>query len=165
MTIFSIKWWHRKKLVDPLPKPVILLGEFNNPNTLWRCKDTNKKGKILEKVINENDMCLLNNGTLTYVNLSRKNHSAIDLTICNPSVYIDFTWTVHDDTCGSDHFPIMIKSIEPCSEKILRWKLDKANWETFKEKCKNKLAKYREKPQHSRALHRNANWNSKRLRS
>ena len=62
-------------------------------------------------------MCLLNNGTLTYVNTSSGNHSDIDLTSCNPTVYTDFTWKVHDETCGSDHFPILIKSTEPISEK------------------------------------------------
>ena len=104
------------------------------------CKDTNKKGKILEKITNENDMCLLNNRALTYVKSSSGNHSAIDLTICNPTVYMDFTWKVHDDTCSSDHFPILIKSTEPSSEKIPRcWKFDQANWEIFKEKCRNKL--------------------------
>ena len=52
---------------------------------------------------------------------------------------MDFTWKVHDDTCGSDHFSILIKSTEPSSKKIPCWKLDMANWEIFKEKCKNKL--------------------------
>ena len=84
-------------------------------------------------------MCLLNNGALTYVNPSSGNHSAIDLTICNPTVHMDFTWKVHDDTFGRDHFPILIKSSKPSSEKVSRWKLDEANWEIFKEKCKNKL--------------------------
>ena len=54
-----------KKLVDQLPKPFIL-EDFNRHNTLWGGgKDTNKKGKILEKIMNEKDMCLLNNGALT----------------------------------------------------------------------------------------------------
>ena len=84
-------------------------------------------------------MCLLNSGALTYVNPSSRNHSAIDLTICNSTFYMDFTWKVHDDICGSDHFPILIKSTEPSSKRIPCWKLDKANCEIFKEKCKDKL--------------------------
>ena len=107
-----------KKLIDQLPRPFILLGEFNNHNTLWGCKDTNKKGKMLEKVINENDMCLLNNGAFTYVNLSSGNHSSI----FDPTAYMDFAWNVYDDTCSSDHFPILIQSSEVSSEKTLRWK-------------------------------------------
>ena len=68
-------------------------------------------------------MCLLNNGTLMSPP-SSGNHSVIDLTICNPTVYMDFTWKVYNDTCGSDHFPILIKSTEPNSEKVPRWKFD-----------------------------------------
>ena len=56
-----------KKLTDQLLKPFILLGDFNSHNTLW-CAKTNKTGKILGKIINENDMCLLNNGAFTYIN-------------------------------------------------------------------------------------------------
>ena len=76
-----------KKLVNQLPKHFILLGDFNSHNTLWECKDK-QKGKNLEKVINENDMCLLKNGALTYVNSFGRNHSAIDLTICKTTIYM-----------------------------------------------------------------------------
>ena len=116
-----------KKLVDQLPKPFILLEDYDSHNTLWGCKDVLKKGKILEKIVYKN-MCLLNNGTLTYVRSSSRNHSAFDLTISDPTVYMDFTWKLYDDTCGSDHFPITIKSTEPSCEKNTHWKLDKANW-------------------------------------
>ena len=55
-----------------------------------------QKDKILEKIINENDMCLLNNGMLTYVNPSSWNHLAIDLTICDPHslyrLYLEGIW-------------------------------------------------------------------------
>ena len=91
-----------------MPKLFILLGDFNCHNAQWGCKDTNKKGKILEMIINENDMWLLNNCALTYVKPSSGNHSAIDLTICDSTVYMDLE--------DSDHFPILIKSTEPRKE-------------------------------------------------
>ena len=78
-----------KELVDQLPKPFILLGDFNGHNTLWSCKDTNKKGKTLEKIINENGVYLFNRGIRTYINPSNGNHSATDLTICDPTVYMN----------------------------------------------------------------------------
>ena len=52
---------------------------------------------------------------------------------------MDFSWQVHDDTCGSDPFPILLNNIKPTGEKIPHWKLDKANWAKFEEKCKEKL--------------------------
>ena len=36
-------------------------------------------------------------------------HSAIDLTLCDPVSYMDYGWKVHDDLCGSDHFPILLE--------------------------------------------------------
>ena len=85
-----------KKLVDQLSKPFILLGDLNSYNTLRSCKDTNKKGKTLEKIINENDLCLLNKDKQTYVNPTSGNHSVIDLTICDPhslyGLYLESIW-------------------------------------------------------------------------
>ena len=126
------------QLLQQLPRPFILIDDFNSHNIIWRCKEINKKGKILEKIINENNLCLLNIGMQTYINPFSRNTSAIDLTICDPSIYMDFSWQVYDDTCGSNHFPILLINIKPTGEKILRWKLDKANWEKFKETCKEK---------------------------
>ena len=53
----------------------------------------------------------------TYINPFSGNTSAIDLTICDPSIYMDFSWQVHDDTCGSDHFPILLNNIKPTGGK------------------------------------------------
>ena len=106
-----------KNRIDQLPRPFIILGDFNSHNTLWGCKDTNKMGKMLEKVINENDMGLLNNVAFTYVNPSSGNHSVIDLSICDLIAHMAFVWNVYDDSCGSDHFPTLIQSSEASSEK------------------------------------------------
>ena len=73
----------------------------------------------------------------TYINPSNGNTSAIDLTICNPSIYIDFSLLVHKGTCGNNHFPILLT--QNLQEKIPRWKLDKAKWGKFEEKCKENL--------------------------
>ena len=43
---------------------------------------------------------------------------------------------MHDDSCGSNHFPVLLNNIKPTREKILHWKLKKANWEKFQEKYK-----------------------------
>ena len=100
------------------------MGDFNSHNIIWGCKEINKKGKILEKIINENNLCLLNTGMQTYINPFSGNTFAIDLIICDPSIYMDFSWQVHDDTCGS----ILLNNTKPTGEKIPHWKLDKANW-------------------------------------
>ena len=55
------------QLFQQLSRPFILMGDFNCHNIIWGCKEINKKDKILEKIINENNLCLLNAGMQTYI--------------------------------------------------------------------------------------------------
>jgi hypothetical protein len=42
---------------------------------------------------------------------------------------MDFSWKVHNDQCGSDHFPVFIKAKKSVpTERPQRWKLAKADW-------------------------------------
>ena len=56
-------------------------------------------------VISTNNLCILNNKSSTYLNLLTGSYSAIDLCLCDPVSYMDYGWKVHNDLCGSDHFP------------------------------------------------------------
>ena len=47
-------------LIDQLPQPFMLVGDFNGHSKVWDCLDTNDRGEIIEDVIAENDLCLLN---------------------------------------------------------------------------------------------------------
>ena len=63
------------------------------------------------------------------------------MSLSDPSVYLDYSWSVHDDTCGSDHFPVILEHSGPdITSKIPRWNLKKANWEQFQLLCKEKLS-------------------------
>ena len=45
---------------------------------------------------------------------------------------LDYDWNVHDDLCGSDHFPVLLNNIGPdIGEPVSRWKSNKANWAQF----------------------------------
>ena len=47
---------------------------------------------------------------------------------------------MHDDTCRSDHFPVILENDGPTlDDKIPRWNLYKAKWEEFKNSCTPKL--------------------------
>ena len=87
----------------------MFLGDLNSHNTIWRCLKTNKKGTDLEKVINSNNLCILNNKSPTYLNPSTGSYSAIEITLSDPSSYMDYIWKVNDNPCGSDHFPIILE--------------------------------------------------------
>ena len=123
-------------LLAQLPTPYIIMGDFNGHSPLWGSTDTTIKGRILEDFISSNDLCLFNDGSNTYLHPGYGTYTAIDLTICDPSLYLDFTWEVTEDLSGSDHFPIFLKSIDQSvPEGSPRWKFRKADWSKFSELC------------------------------
>ena len=63
---------------------------------------------MLEDLFSEMDLCVLNDGTSTYIHPATGSTSALDLSICGPSLVIDYEWTIHEDLCGSDHFPVCV---------------------------------------------------------
>ena len=122
-------------ILQQLPTPFILLGDFNSHNTMWGCRSTNHKCQTLENINNNNNLCLFNKKSPTHLDPSSATYSAIDLTHCDTSLFLDFTWRVYDDTCGSDHFPIVLESLHPQDDDLPRWRLNKANWEEFRSQC------------------------------
>ncbi|GFS48761.1 putative RNA-directed DNA polymerase from transposon X-element [Trichonephila inaurata madagascariensis] len=120
---------------DQLPSPFILLGDFNAHHLLWGCQDVNSRGKVVEKLLTELDLTLLNDGSNTYFHSPTQSFSAIDLSICSPSLLLDLTWSVLGNPLGSDHFPVVISYATPIACATLRqpqWKFDQADWETFR---------------------------------
>ena len=90
----------------------MILGDFNAHNPLWGSDNLTPKGMVLETFISQNDLCLYNDGSYTFLHSGNGTYSAIDLSIACPTLFDRFTWEVHDDCCGSDHFPIILKSKE-----------------------------------------------------
>ena len=127
-------------LVSQLPKPIVLLGDFNAHSTLWGCVSTNPKGlEITDFSLNCN-LCLMNNKCSTHVDPATGMRSSLDLTFVDPTLYLDYNWAVHDDLCGSDHYPIFLKSnVKAPPDDIQRWKLMKADWSLFSSECSGKL--------------------------
>ena len=118
-----------------MPKPFILMGNFNSHHTLWGCIDTNDKGRIIEDFITEHDLVLLNDKSSTYLHPATGSYSSLDLTICSPGIFPEFIWKVCDDLHGSNHFPIQVS----VQQRPKRWKLHKANWEQFRVQCEQSI--------------------------
>ena len=72
-------------LIDQLPQPLMLIGDFNGQSKVWSCSDTNDRGEIIEDVIAENDLCLLNEKQPTYIHPPTGNYYAIDLSLFHPN--------------------------------------------------------------------------------
>ena len=129
------------KLIEQIPKPHILLGDLNSHNTIWGCLKTNKKGTDLEKVINSNNLCILNYKSPNRLNPPTGSYSAINIILSDSSSYMDYTWKVHDNPSGSDHFPIILKIIQPIhvNNRPPCLKTNKDDWQQFKNLCNRRL--------------------------
>ena len=135
-------------LLKQLPKPYIILGDFNSKSPLWGCPDTDNYGDIIEDFIFETGLCVLNDGSFTYEKdvhyVAQPNPvrqtSAIDLTLCDPELLSSFTWSTLDDLNDSDHYPINISPnpiTKNCQPKHFNFK--KADWDKFSQICTQKL--------------------------
>ena len=59
-------------------------------------------------------------------------HSVIDLTLSDPTIYLDYNWKINEDNCGSDHYLIILESLDPKpEEKIPCWNVQKGQMGTF----------------------------------
>ena len=82
----------------------------------------------------------MNDKSNTFLDSGKGTFSALDLSICHPSLYLDYEWSVCEDRHGSDHFPIVIESIKTREEDHNpKWKLNKANWDLFHTLCDESL--------------------------
>ena len=82
----------------------------------------------------------MNDKSNTFLDSGKGTFSALDLSICHPSLYLDYEWSVCEDQHGSDHFPIVIESIKTIEEDHNpKWKLNKANWDLFHTLCDESL--------------------------
>ena len=119
-------------LVDQLPQPFILMGDFNAKHTLWGERSCNHRGYVIEELIDRNDVILMNNGSPTRYDVVHNSASAIDLTICSSSLRLDYQWSVDDCLHGSDHWPIHIKYVRNLPSHCLpKWKIGAANWKLY----------------------------------
>lgn len=126
-----------KNIINQLPTPFIILGDFNSHNILWGCNDTDQRGKIIEKILeNNNNINILNNCQPTRISAGTGNLSAIDLSLSSSTILPHFEWNTMPELSSSDHFPIKLtlKYTNPYEQhtRSLKWKLTNVNWDTYK---------------------------------
>ena len=132
-----------ENLLDQLPKPFLVLGDFNAHNRLWYGKKENKRGEILEAVLNERDIFFLDKDKDThyYTDGNQLKSSHIDLSLCSTNLLLDFEWGMFDQLMDSDHYPIWLRSGRKRKPNCFpKWVLDKANWPKFSEKAIPKMS-------------------------
>ena len=125
-------------------KDHLILADVNAHNSLWGSNTNSKIGKILARVIQENELTIHNTGESTRIGQkANENDTSIDLTLSEnlESIKIN-SWEVLDDSLSSDHFPIHLS----CGTNVknnftppnsLHFKMDKANWNQFETETRN----------------------------
>ena len=123
-----------------LPSPIIFMCDFNAHNILCGCTANDKKWQEVCDFVLSSNLCLLNHKVPTYIHPATGSRSSLDLAFCDPSLFMEFSWKVHDDLCGSDHFPIILYQVKVSPiQETQRRKLDKADWNVFEVRCSSEL--------------------------
>ena len=97
------------ELSQQLPSPVLLLGDFNSYHDMWGCERTDPRGVIMANTIDSLNLVLLNSGQPTRITL--ESETAIDLSICSPTLAPQLTWDVLPSSHDSDHNPVIISLV------------------------------------------------------
>ena len=84
-----------------------MCGDFNGHSMTLGCDKINSRGDIIDDFILENNICLLNDGSYTYLHLATGTFTAIDLSLCSPDILMEIDFMVESDSYGSDHLPII----------------------------------------------------------
>lgn len=124
-------------LFRQLPRPFIFMGDLNAHSPLWdnNCSRSDNRGKLFEDILTENQLYLYNTGEPTHMSFAYGSMSSIDICLTNMSLSNRFTWSVHNDLCGSDHYPIVLSLNEKIEVRNImkKWKIRKANWEKYQD--------------------------------
>ena len=113
---WEIQDW--RDIVAQLPRPYIIMGDFNAHNPLWGSERLDTRGRIIEDLIDELELIILNTGEGTYLNSRSNSFSAIDLTLCSPEIAHIFEWKRLGGQLYTDHFPILIKCAAPNLQNV-----------------------------------------------
>ena len=125
------------RLLQQLPKPFLLLGDFNSRHPMWGDIVTNNKGNLIASLIENEDLTLLNTGEATHYHQPTGTMSCIDLSITSSDCVIDFNWNLSEDWHTSDHSPIIINCNDnPLVQRSPRWCLEKADWPKYRDLSK-----------------------------
>ncbi|GFY26334.1 putative RNA-directed DNA polymerase from transposon X-element [Trichonephila clavipes] len=120
-------------LVDQLPAPFVILGDFNGHSTLCGSVKTNPRGRQIEQVLSNHCLCLLNHEEPTYFHEPTRSFHTLDLAICSPSLLPILNFSVEKDLYNSDHFPVVLSHVYDASGKTFppKYSYSRADWAFF----------------------------------
>ncbi|GFT35330.1 putative RNA-directed DNA polymerase from transposon X-element [Trichonephila clavipes] len=120
-------------LVDQLPAPFVILGDFNGHSPLLGSVKTNPRGRQIEQVLSDHCLCLLNHEEPTYFHGSTRSFHTLDLAICSPSLFPNLKFSVEKNLYNSDHFPVILSHDSDTGGKTFpsTYSYSRADWALF----------------------------------
>ena len=116
------------RLIDPLPAPYVVCGDFNGHSMTWGCDKNNSRGDRIDDFITDKNICLLNDCSYTYLHPATGTFTAIDLSLCSPNIRMEIYFMVESDSYGNDHFPIVSEIVVSLPDALPRWNLNRTDW-------------------------------------
>ena len=133
---FFLNSQHLDNLLQQLPSPFNILGDFNGHKMFSGMVKTMIPEVNVSKISLQRMSCIMNEKSYTYHSPSTKSFTSIDLSFCHPSLYLDYDWSVCEAQHKSDHFSIIIEQNTFSTEDHNpKWKLNRANWDLFNTLC------------------------------
>lgn len=114
--------------------PLVMLGDFNAHHEEWGSAKADNRGKTVLEYVVDHNLVVINSGEATRMNPANGNLSSIDLSIVSSEIACKLDWSVHNDSRGSDHFPIMVSLIgirATHQTKRRQWRYNVADWKNF----------------------------------
>lgn len=132
-------------IFSSLPPPLIVLGDFNCHHPMWGSRAPDSFSPYLLDLIDDFNLCILNDGSPTRQVSPLQNPSAVDLSLTSASLSSKLFWSVLPNSHGSDHFPILISSSSQCPAPfslppLLKYRLNSADWDTFSSTLDSKVS-------------------------
>ena len=135
--IFNYNFQRLKEILENLPKPILLVGDFNAHNPMWdeMCTNPDVPGRKLEEIMEEmNLICMNEESQHTYVSHTNGAVSSIDIAACSIELADKLEWSVIEDRYTSDHHPTLVTCLQgERPERPIRYNTEKADWTKYKE--------------------------------
>lgn len=134
-----------KDIISSLVGPKIILGDFNAHHSLWGASNNDPFGNHLVDLIDDLNLCVLNDGSATRRSRPGQSLSFVDISLCSPSLSSLLSWKCIPSSYGSDHFPILVslpnannRSV-PSLSPLLQYNLHNCDWSSYSNLIEEKV--------------------------
>ena len=130
---FSLNSQHLDNLLQQLPSPYIIFGDFNGHNIFWGGQNNDSTRELIENFITKNDICIMNDKSYTYHSPSTKGflHLLIFPSVTHHCFLIIIGLYVNTNTIVITSLSLLSRTLFSTEDHNPKWKLNRANWDLF----------------------------------